>query len=158
MTRRQQHSQVDLVKREAAAVKRSCCNGQTHAFLQSNAPVYRSNLGLNTLTLILRRYQDYQPQDIPIVEKDGTRVRVMAGPGALGEAVAGPIKMRNPGMLLDVTVGPGASYTQVGRKGSGSYAWGSHVVGPHGSGRSSIFHSGGTSCGVVVGMMRCFKP
>lgn len=37
----------------------------------------------------------------------------MAGAGALGVASPGPIKMRNPGMLLDIRVEPGASVTQV---------------------------------------------
>lgn len=38
-------------------------------------------------------------------------VRVMAGSRG---GVAGPIKLRNPGMLLDVRLQPGASFTQVG--------------------------------------------
>lgn len=32
--------------------------------------------------------------------------------------VAGPIKLRNPGMLLDVRLQPGASFTQVGGGGA----------------------------------------
>ncbi|KAI8473653.1 MAG: RmlC-like cupin domain-containing protein [Monoraphidium minutum] len=39
------------------------------------------------------RYQDYQPRDIPT-------------------AAAGPIKMRNPGMLLDFTLAPGAKISE----------------------------------------------
>jgi redox-sensitive bicupin YhaK (pirin superfamily) len=63
------------------------------------------------------RYQDYQPDQIPTVEDGrGAKVRVMAGGGALGQKVEGPIKMRNPGMLLDVSLAPGASFTQVGRR------------------------------------------
>ncbi len=37
-----------------------------------------------------RRYQDYQADDIPIVEKDGMRVRVMAGSSYGAE---GPVKV-----------------------------------------------------------------
>lgn len=45
------------------------------------------------------RYQDYQASEIPAVEKDGFKVRVMAGES---HGVVGPIKMRNPGLLMDV--------------------------------------------------------
>lgn len=55
------------------------------------------------------RYQDYQADDIPAAESDGASVRVMAGSRG---GVAGPIKLRNPGMLLDVRLQPGASFTQ----------------------------------------------
>ncbi|PSC74518.1 Pirin [Micractinium conductrix] len=54
------------------------------------------------------QYQDYQAKDIPSVDKDGASVRVLAG-SRLG--TEGPIKMRNPGMLLDVRLSPGASFT-----------------------------------------------
>lgn len=50
---------------------------------------------------------DYQAESIPIVEQDGVRVRVMAGEAA---GAKGPIFMRNPGMLLDVTLAPGATF------------------------------------------------
>lgn len=54
------------------------------------------------------RYQDYQASDIPVVEDAaaGSRVRVMAGSHA---GTQGPIKMVNPGMLLDVVLAPGGS-------------------------------------------------
>lgn len=55
------------------------------------------------------RYQDYQAKDIPVAEAEGVKVRVMAGT-SLG--VSGPIKMRNPGMLLDVRLDKGASFSQ----------------------------------------------
>ncbi|EFJ46046.1 hypothetical protein VOLCADRAFT_81996 [Volvox carteri f. nagariensis] len=56
------------------------------------------------------RYQDYQRSDIPVVESSpGASVRVMAG--SHGGAI-GPIKMRNPGLLMDVRLAPGASFTQ----------------------------------------------
>lgn len=55
------------------------------------------------------RYQDYQSKDIPVAEKDGASVRVMAGNWGGAE---GPIKLRNPGMLLDVRLAPGASFSQ----------------------------------------------
>jgi hypothetical protein len=51
-----------------------------------------------------------------VVEKDGARVRVMAGDGALGQAAAGPIKMRNPGVLLDISLAPGAKFSQASRR------------------------------------------
>jgi redox-sensitive bicupin YhaK (pirin superfamily) len=57
--------------------------------------------------MVKPRYQDYQAEDIPIVEKDGVRVRVMAGSSYGAE---GPVKMRNPGMLLDVHVSEGATF------------------------------------------------
>lgn len=55
------------------------------------------------------RYQDYQAEQIPIPEKDGVSVRVMAGE-SLGET--GPIKMRNPGLLLDIRLSKGSNFTQ----------------------------------------------
>jgi len=56
------------------------------------------------------RYQDYQAKDIPIASGgDGVSVRVMAGETF---GVSGPIKMRNPGMLLDVRLSKGATITQ----------------------------------------------
>ena len=55
------------------------------------------------------RYQDYQAEQIPIVEQDGAKVRVMAGKS---HGVTGPIAMRNPGLLLDVTVAKGATFSQ----------------------------------------------
>ncbi|KAG2491833.1 hypothetical protein HYH03_009790 [Edaphochlamys debaryana] len=56
------------------------------------------------------RYQDYQKSDIPVVESSpGASVRVMAGTHS---GVAGPIKMRNPGLLMDVRLGPGANFSQ----------------------------------------------
>ena len=55
------------------------------------------------------QYQDYQASSIPIVEREGLRVRVMAGQA---QGATGPIFMRNPGMLLDVTVHPGAQFEQ----------------------------------------------
>ena len=55
------------------------------------------------------RYQDYQASDIPTAEHDGVKVRVMAGQH---EGTPGPIVMRNPGLLMDVTVSKGATFTQ----------------------------------------------
>ncbi len=43
------------------------------------------------------------------MDKDGARVRVMAGESS---GVTGPIALRNPGLLLDVTLAKGASFTQ----------------------------------------------
>jgi hypothetical protein len=51
------------------------------------------------------RYQDYQASDIPAVETSSSRVRVMAGSYS---GTTGPIAMKNPGMLLDVVLQPGA--------------------------------------------------
>lgn len=53
--------------------------------------------------------QDYQAESIPIVESEGCRVRVMAGSA---QGVTGPVFMRNPGMLLDVELAPGATFQQ----------------------------------------------
>ena len=55
------------------------------------------------------RYQDYQAKDIPVVEEDGVRVRVMAGEY---KGSKGPIIMRNPGLLMDVTVSKGGTFTK----------------------------------------------
>lgn len=55
------------------------------------------------------RYQDYQASDIPTAEADGVSVRVMAGESL---NVTGPIKMRNPGMLLDCRLAKGATFRQ----------------------------------------------
>lgn len=55
------------------------------------------------------RYQDYQANEIPSVSKDGATVRVMAGE-SLG--TTGPIKLRNPGFLLDVTLQKGGHFVQ----------------------------------------------
>ncbi|GIL86172.1 hypothetical protein Vretimale_13815 [Volvox reticuliferus] len=56
------------------------------------------------------RYQDYQRGEIPVVESSpGASVRVMAGSHG---GVIGPIKMRNPGLLMDVRLAPGANVTQ----------------------------------------------
>ena len=58
---------------------------------------------------MLYRYQDYQASDIPIVESGGVSVRVMAGESM---NTTGPIKMRNPGMLLDCRLSKGATFEQ----------------------------------------------
>eukprot|EP00884_Botryococcus_braunii_P015832 jgi/Botrbrau1/2932/Bobra.0026s0007.1 len=60
--------------------------------------------------MVKPRYQDYKPSEIPAVEKEGLRVRVMAGSSY---GVQGPIEMRNPGMLLDVQLSAGAKFEQV---------------------------------------------
>jgi len=57
--------------------------------------------------MVKPRYQDYQADEIPVYESPEVRVRVMAGT-AYGHT--GPIDMRNPGMLLDVTVKPGGKF------------------------------------------------
>lgn len=44
-----------------------------------------------------------------MVEADGAKVRVMAGES---HGVTGPINMRNPGLLLDVQVSQGVTFTQ----------------------------------------------
>ncbi len=55
------------------------------------------------------RYQDYQAEEIKTVEQDGAKIRVMAGDS---HGVTGPIAMRNPGLLLDVTLAKGAAFCQ----------------------------------------------
>ncbi|KAK9829809.1 hypothetical protein WJX72_008023 [[Myrmecia] bisecta] len=79
--------------------------------------------------MIKPRYQDYQADQIPAVERDGVRVRVMAGE-SLG--ATGPIEMRNPGMLMDVQVAKGATFTQAVPEG-----WNGFAYVCHGSGKIS---------------------
>mmetsp|Transcript_7028 Transcript_7028/g.20566 ORF Transcript_7028/g.20566 Transcript_7028/m.20566 type:complete len:360 (-) Transcript_7028:330-1409(-) len=55
------------------------------------------------------QYQDYQAADIPSVEGEGATVRVMAG---TRNDTTGPIKMRNPGLLMDVRLDAGAKFSQ----------------------------------------------
>lgn len=55
------------------------------------------------------RYQDYQAEDIKTVEEEGLKVRVMAGNY---KDVDGPVYTRNPTILLDVQLQPGATFTQ----------------------------------------------
>lgn len=55
------------------------------------------------------RYQDYQASDIPVVQEGGVRVRVMAGSH---RGTTGPIEMRNPGLLMDVTLTEGSTFKQ----------------------------------------------
>ncbi len=55
------------------------------------------------------RYQDYQADEIKTVEHGGARIRVMAGDS---HGLTGPVAMRNPGLLLDVTLQQGATFTQ----------------------------------------------
>ena len=64
------------------------------------------------------RYQDYQASDIPTVEQNGVKVRVMAG---RHQGTTGPIVMRNPGLLMDVTVSKGATFSQEVRTGTGMH-------------------------------------
>ena len=59
--------------------------------------------------LVICRYQDYQAADIPSVDQDGVTVRVMAGSH---KGTTGPIVMRNPGLLMDVMLCKGASFSQ----------------------------------------------
>lgn len=56
------------------------------------------------------RYQDLQADDIPVARATpGASVRVMSG---VSGGVTGPIQLRNPGMLLDVRLEPGAEWKQ----------------------------------------------
>eukprot|EP00891_Asterochloris_glomerata_P003526 jgi/Astpho2/3526/fgenesh1_pm.00057_%23_4_t len=59
--------------------------------------------------MIKPRYQDIQADSIPSVSEDGATVRVMAGQH---NSTVGPIKMRNPGLLMDVTVEKGGKFVQ----------------------------------------------
>lgn len=43
------------------------------------------------------------------MEQDGAKVRVMAGDS---HGATGPVAMRNPGLLLDVTLAKGATFSQ----------------------------------------------
>lgn len=61
--------------------------------------------------MIKPRYQDYTADQIPSVQPTaGATVRVMAGTIA---GTTGPIKLRNPGMLADVTLEEGATFEHV---------------------------------------------
>lgn len=64
---------------------------------------------LTTESVVLRRYQDYRADEIPIVKNDRFFLKVFAGES---HGVRGPIEMRNPGMVLDVQLQPGASFDQ----------------------------------------------
>lgn len=71
------------------------------------------------------RYQDYQKGDIPVVElpgAPGSSVRVMAGTSSTG-GVTGPIRMRNPGLLMDVRLGAGGSFKQEVPEGWNGFAY-----------------------------------
>lgn len=57
----------------------------------------------------MNRYQDYQASDIPVVQEGGVCVRVMAGTHS---GTTGPIEMRNPGLLMDVTLTKGSTFVQ----------------------------------------------
>lgn len=57
----------------------------------------------------MARYQDYQAKEIPVVTDGGATVRVMAGEA---RGAAGPIALRNPGLLLDVKLAPHAAFRQ----------------------------------------------
>jgi redox-sensitive bicupin YhaK (pirin superfamily) len=70
--------------------------------------------------MVKPRYQDYQAKDIPVVEDNGVRVRVMAGEY---KGSKGPIAMRNPGLLMDVTVSKGATFTTEIPKGWSAFAY-----------------------------------
>jgi redox-sensitive bicupin YhaK (pirin superfamily) len=52
--------------------------------------------------MVKPRYQDVQAEEIPVAtDQPGSSVRVMAGTSG---DVTGPLKLRNPGMLLDVRI------------------------------------------------------
>ena len=57
----------------------------------------------------VNRYQDYQASDIPVVQEGGVSVRIMAGTHG---GATGPIEMRNPGLLMDVTLSQGSTFLQ----------------------------------------------
>ena len=80
---------VGIVHSEMPAVT----EGDLHGFqLWINLPA--------TDKMVKPRYQDIDPQDIPIIgTSSGSSIRVMAGKVA---NTTGPISLRNPGMLLDV--------------------------------------------------------
>lgn len=59
--------------------------------------------------MVKPRYQDLQADQIPTASFPGGSVRVMAGTSG---GMTGPLKLRNPGMLLDVRLEAGAQWTQ----------------------------------------------
>ncbi|KAL0023510.1 hypothetical protein WJX79_005408 [Trebouxia sp. C0005] len=70
--------------------------------------------------MVKPRYQDYQAADIPSVDQDGVTVRVMAGSH---KGTTGPIVMRNPGLLMDVMLCKGASFSQDVPRGWNGFAY-----------------------------------
>lgn len=60
--------------------------------------------------MVKPRYQDIQKEDIPVVDAQGASIRVIAGKSGGQE---GPMKLRNPGTLLDVRLDAGAEWRQV---------------------------------------------
>ena len=60
-------------------------------------------------SFLLRVVLPMQADSIPSVSEDGATVRVMAGQH---NSTVGPIKMRNPGLLMDVTVEKGGKFVQ----------------------------------------------
>lgn len=66
------------------------------------------------------RYQDYQANEIPVGQAPGVSVRVLAGE-SLG--VKGPIKMVNPGLLMDVRLEAGATHKEAVPEGWSGFAY-----------------------------------
>ena len=102
------------------------------------------------------RYQDYQASDIPAAKADGVRVRVMAGE-SLG--VTGPIKMRNPGMLLDVSIAASGRFSQPVPEGWNGFAYVYDGAGRIGGERATAEHAlvlgaGGHGLQVIRGSVR----
>ncbi|XP_002992823.2 pirin-like protein isoform X1 [Selaginella moellendorffii] len=70
--------------------------------------------------MIEPNYQELESGNIPVAEKDGTSVKVIAGE-SLG--ISSPVYTRTPTMYLDVTMQPGASFAQEISEGWNSFAY-----------------------------------
>jgi len=84
------------------------------------------------------RYQDTPSAKIPVIEKDGTRVKVIAGPGAV-------IETRIPILYLHVTLKPGAKFEHEVPK---DFALFTYVFDGAGSGEMRIYGDDGD--GIVL--------
>jgi redox-sensitive bicupin YhaK (pirin superfamily) len=70
-------------------------------------------------------YQEIRPDSVPVLEADGTRVRVLIGPARLGDqATTGPvIDPHTDVRYLDITLQPGAGFEQALPAGHHAFAF-----------------------------------
>lgn len=88
---------------------------------------------------------------MPLDGSGGSSVRVMAGTSTHG-GVAGPIKMRNPGLLMDVRLAAGDNFTQeVPEVSRGAAGCGVGVWRWLGGGRDERMQTSGSVAGWVAG-------
>lgn len=92
-------------------IPQSSCHTQHHAgAAPHDATTTTTSQCSDTAPPPSPRYQDYQAEHIPTAEVPGAgSIRVMAG--SVGD-VRGPVKLRVPGMLLDVRLDAGGALQQ----------------------------------------------